>query len=302
MGRAMDLLSIILMDGFVYTSWLFLVAVGLTLIYGVLRILNIAHGSLYALGAYTAASLVMWYYSGSHPPHLGYAVLLLAALVVGLLVGIPLERGIIRWGYGRDEVLQLLITFAVFLILEDLMKLVWGVDPYYAFQPYGLLGNITLGGIPYPGYYLLLIGVALASGLFLYLLLNRTRFGKLVIAVIHDQEMAMAMGIDVARIRVFTFALGTALAALGGAFTAPLLSVQPGLGVEVIVLAFAVVVTGGLGSLGGAALGALIVGITRAAAVHLLPEVELFVIYFIMAMVLLVRPRGLFGRMEVRRI
>ncbi|HEY8417099.1 MAG TPA: branched-chain amino acid ABC transporter permease [Limnochordales bacterium] len=297
-----DLLAIIVVDGLVYASWLFLVALGLTLIYGVLRILNMAHGSFYALGAYTAASLITVHFARGYPDAHSYWWLPAAALLVGLLVGVPMERFIVRWGYGRDDVLQLLMTFAVFLILEDLIKVIWGVNAYYAFQPFALLGSVQVGGVFYPTYYLVLLGAACAAGLFVWYMVNRTHFGKLVLAVIQDQSMALAMGIDVTRIRLVTFVLGTALAGLGGALTAPLISVQPGLGVEVIVLAFAVVVTGGLGSLEGAAVGAALVGLARAAAVHLLPEAELFVIYMIMAVVLLVRPRGLFGKTEVRRI
>ncbi|HEY8418144.1 MAG TPA: branched-chain amino acid ABC transporter permease [Limnochordales bacterium] len=297
-----ELVAIIAVDGLVYASWLFLVALGLTLIYGVLRILNMAHGSFYALGAYTAASLIGMHFARGYPDAQSYWWLPVAAVLVGVLVGIPMERFIVRWGYGRDDVLQLLMTFAVFLILEDLIKLIWGVQAYYAFQPFVLLGNVLVGPVLYPVYYLLLLGAAVGAGLLVWFLVNRTHFGKLVIAVIQDQSMARAMGIDVTRIRLVTFGLGTALAALGGALTAPLISVQPGLGVEVIVLAFAVVVTGGLGSLEGAAVGAALVGLARAAAVHLLPEAELFVIYMIMAVVLFVRPRGLFGRTEVRRI
>lgn len=298
----MDTLIIIVVDGLVFASWLFLISVGLTLIYGVLRILNIAHGSLYALGAYAGASLVIAYFNQGLWPLGSYVVLLFAALLVGLIVGPLIERGLLRWMYGRDEVLQLLVTYALFLILEDIVKLVWGVNPYYAYKPYGLLGRVRLGGIVYPGYSFLLLGVAILAGVLLWLFVNRTHFGRLMVAVIYDPEISTAMGINVPRIFVVAFTVGAMLAALGGAFTAPMISVVPGIAVEVIVLAFAVVVIGGLGSLEGAALGALIVGLVRAAAVHLIPEIELFTIYAVMAVVLLVRPYGLFAREEARRI
>jgi branched-chain amino acid transport system permease protein len=149
---------------------------------------------------------------------------------------------------------------------------------------------------------LLLIAAAIVTGLGLAWALYRTRQGKLLLAVIHDREISAAMGIDVGRVYLATFTIGTALAALGGALTAPMVAVSPGLGVEVIVLSFAVVVIGGLGSLGGAALGALLVGLVRAAAVHYWPEVELFTIYAVMALVLIVRPRGLFAAPEARKI
>lgn len=298
----MNTLIIIAVDGVVFASWLFLISVGLTLIYGVLRILNIAHGSLYALGAYAGASLVIAYFQQDLWPQGSYFILLGAALLVGLIVGPLIERGVLRWMYGRDQVLQLLVTYALFLILEDVVKLVWGVSPYYAYKPYGLLGQVRLGGIVYPWYSFLLLAVAILAGGGLWLFVNKAHFGRLMVAVIYDPEISTAMGVNVPRVFVVAFTLGAMLAALGGAFTAPMISVVPGIAVEVIVLAFAVVVIGGLGSLEGAALGALIVGLVRAAAVHLIPELELFTIYLVMAVVLLVRPHGLFSREEARRI
>lgn len=298
----MNHLVAVFVDGIVYASWLFIIAVGLTLIYGVMKILNIAHGSLYALGAYAAVSLAGAWLSHGYAPMGSYAMLALAAVLVGLVAGPVIERGLLRWVYGRDEVVLVLVTYALFLILEDLIKLVWGVDPLFVAEPYGLLGNFEVGGLTYPNYNLVLIGVAVAAGLGVAGALTRTRSGKLLLAVIHDREMAAAMGIDVGRMYFATFTVGAMLAAVGGALTAPTVSVVTGMGAEVIVLAFAVVVIGGLGSLGGAALGALIVGLVRAAAVHFLPEIELFSIYFVMAAVLIVRPKGLFSGAEVRKI
>jgi len=298
----MNTLVVIAVDGVVFASWLFLISVGLTLIYGVLRILNIAHGSLYALGAYAGASLVIAYFQRGLPPRASYLVLLGAALLVGVAVGPLIEGALLRRMYGRDPLLQLLVTYALFLMLEDLIKLLWGVDPYYAYRPLGLLGQVRLGGIVYSGYSFLLLGVAVASGVGLWLFVTRTHFGRLMVAVIFDPEISRAMGIDVPRIYRVAFTLGAVLAALGGAFTAPMISVVPGISVEVIVLAFAVVVIGGLGRMDGAALGALLVGVVRAAAVHLVPVLELFTIYLVMALVLVVRPYGLFARREVRRI
>ncbi len=293
---------IVAVDGVAFASWLFLISVGMTLIYGVLRILNVAHGNLYALGAYTGASLIIAYFRHDLWPYGSYLVLFGAALLVGVIAGPLIERGLLRWVYDRDPAVQLLITYALFLILEDAIKLGWGTDPYYAYKPYHLLGQVQLGGIAYPRYSFLLLGIAVAAGGALWLFINRTRFGKLIVAVIEDPEISTAMGVNVPRVYVITFTLGAVLAALGGAFTAPMISVAPGIAVEVIVLAFAVVVIGGMGSLEGAALGALIVGIVRAAAVHHIPDLELFAIYLVMAAVLLVRPQGLFAREERRRI
>lgn len=296
-----DLLAV-LVDGVLYASWLFIIAAGLTLIYGVMRILNMAHGSLYALGAYAAASLAGAWLRGGLAPLGSYAMLAAAAILVGLVMGPLVERGLLRFCYGKDEVVLVLVTYALFLMLEDAVKLVWGVEAYFVAEPYGLLGSVELGPLSYPVYSGILVLAAVGVGVALLLAVTRTRHGKLLLAVIHDREMSAAMGIDVNRIYLVTFTAGTMLAAIGGALTAPTVSVLPGMGVEVIVLAFAVVVIGGLGSMPGAALGALIVGLVRSAAVHWLPQVELFSIYLVMALVLVFRPRGLFVAAEARKI
>ncbi|WP_019646995.1 branched-chain amino acid ABC transporter permease [Novispirillum itersonii] len=301
----MNSIYAVLIDGTIYASWLFLVAAGLTVIYGVMRILNMAHGSFYAIGAYAAASMVGWYFNGEGaalPVWGSYLMLVVCALVAGLVVGLVIERGLLRLMYGRDEILMVIITYALLLILEDGMKMVWGVDPYMAFQPYAEMGRSVLGGLKVSNYDLALIAVSLVVGGGLWAWLERTNTGKVLRAVIHDREVAMAMGVNVGLMFTLTFVLGTTLGALAGALTAPAISVAPGLGVEVIVLAFAVVVVGGLGSIEGAAAGALLVGLARAAAVHYAPELELFVIYGVMSLVLAVRPQGLFGRTLVRKI
>lgn len=299
----MTSLIVVLIDGTIYASWLFLVAAGLTVIYGVMRILNMAHGSFYAIGAYCAASLVGWYFNaGTGPVWLSYLLLPVCALGAGLVVGLAIERGLLRFMYGRDEILMVIVTYALLLILEDVMKLVWGVSPYFAYQPYTELGRSALGGLKVANYDLMLIGVSLFVGIALWVWLERTRQGKLLRAVIHDREIAAAMGVNVRRAFTLTFIIGATLGALAGAFTAPAISVVPGLGVEVIVLAFAVVVVGGLGSVAGAAVGALLVGLCRAAAVHYAPAFELFVIYGVMSLVLAIKPQGLFGQLTARKI
>jgi branched-chain amino acid transport system permease protein len=292
----------VLVDGLIYSSWLFIIAVGLTLIYGVMKILNIAHGSLYALGAYTAVSFAGQWLSSGYAPIGSYGMLLLAALVVGIVAGPIIERGLLRGMYDRDEVVLVLITYAVFLILEDLSKLIWGVDPLFVAEPARLLGNFHVADLVYPNYSLALLAIAILIGGVMAWFLARTRSGKMLLAVIHDREMSAALGINVRRVYFVTFTVGAMLGALGGALTAPTISVVPGIGAEVIVLAFAVVVIGGLGSLPGAALGAIIVGLVRSAAVHFQPEVELFSIYLVMAVVLVLRPKGLFSAHEARRI
>jgi branched-chain amino acid transport system permease protein len=298
----MSTLVAVLVDGIIYASWLFIIAAGLTIVYGVMRILNMAHGSLYALGAYVAASLAGAWLRAGYAPLGSYAVLVASALLVGLVVGPVIERGLLRFCYGRDEVVLVLVTYALFLILEDAMKLVWGVEAWFVSEPYGLLGNVDFGPLSYPIYSVVMVVAAVAVGLGLRWGIYGTRQGKLLVAVIHDREVSAALGINVNRIFLVTFMLGTTLAALGGALTAPTVSVVPGMGVETIVLAFAVVVIGGLGSMPGAAIGSIIVGLVRSGAVHWLPQVELFSIYLVMALVLAFRPRGLFVAAEARKI
>ena len=267
-----------------------------------MKIVNVTHGSFYALGAYAAASFTGVWLARGYPPMLSYAVLVVAAIVVAAPFALLIERAILRPLYARDEVVILLVTYALFLILEDVIKLIWGVNPYFIAEPYALLGSFQVAGMAYPTYNLLLVAAALFFGLGLAWLLHSTRAGKLLLAVIHDPEVSRAMGVNVGRYYLATFTLGSLLAALAGAFTAPTVSVVPGLGVEVIVLSFAVVVIGGLGSLPGAALGAVMVGVVRSLSVHYMPQLELFVIYFVMAVVLAVRPRGLFSLAEPRKI
>jgi len=298
----MQLALTIVVDGLSYASWLFIVALGLTLVFGVLKILNIAHGSFYALGAYAAASAVAAASTFNSVPQLSLVAMLVAAMAVALLVAPVTERGLLRFYYGRDEVLLVLVTYAMFLMLEDVTKLIWGANPYYVSEPYGLFGNIDIGSQSYVGYDLFLMALAVVVGVVVWWGLNRTRFGKIVTAVIHSPEVASSMGIQVSRVYMVAFGIGIFLAALGGAFTAPMISVQPGVSVGVIIISFAVVIIGGLGSIEGAAIGALIVGLARAFAVHLVPVAELFSVYVVMALVLMLRPQGLFQRIQARKI
>ena len=298
----MNLVLTIVIDGVTYASWLFIVALGLTLVFGVLKILNIAHGSFYALGAYVTATLVSLAASWALPPAMSLVAMLLAAVLVAVLVAPLTERGLLRFFYGRDEVLLVLVTYAMFLMMEDLTKLIWGANPFYVSEPYGMFGSIDIGTQTYVGYDFMLVALAVVVGLGVWWGLNRTRFGKIVTAVIHSAEVASSMGIQVSRVYMLAFAVGIFLAALGGAFTAPMLSVQPGLSVGVIIISFAVVIIGGLGSIEGAAIGALIVGLARALAVHVWPVAELFSVYLVMALVLMFRPQGLFQRIQARKI
>lgn len=298
----MNFFLTIILDGLIQASWLFIVALGLTLVFGVLKILNIAHGSFYALGAYLAATAVTFVAARGLPPAVGFVAMLVSVAVIAALIGLLLERGLLKMFYGRDEVVLLLVTYAVFLMLEDITKLIWGVNPIYANEPYELFGNIEFAGLFYVGYDLALIPMSIVVGLAVWFGLNRTVTGKIVSAVIHNAEMSASMGVRINRVYAIAFAVGVLLAALAGALTAPKISVQPGLSSEVIILSFAIVVIGGLGSVEGAAIGAILVGMARAASVHLLPQAELFVIYLIMAAVLMFKPEGLFRRETARRI
>ncbi len=298
----MRLLTTIVMDGTVYAAVLFLISVGLTLVFGVLRILNVSHGGIYAFGAYLATFLALWLLGVGGNLYLTYVMLLAGALIVGLIAGPLIERVFLRRVYGRAEAIQLLLTFSIFLILDDLLKLIWGTKPMFVSEPYTLLGEFSLAGIPYSWYQVLLIAVSVLFGGALVWAVRGTRFGKIVVSVINDREISQAIGINVNRIYTIAFTLGALSAALGGALIAPTIAVVPGFAVDATVLAFAVIAIGGMGSLEGAALGALIVGLLRALAVHLLPEADLVVIYLAMILVLVVRPQGLFGAIQVRRI
>jgi len=298
----MSLAFTIVVDALTYASWLFVVSLGLTLVFGVLKILNIAHGSVYALGAYAAASAVALVTTLNLAPAYSLVAMLLAAAGVAAIVGPLLERTLLARFYGRDEVLLLLVTYAIFLMLEDITKLVWGVNPYFVTGPLLMFGNFQLGPMRLSGYDMLLVVLAIVCGVSTWWGLNRTTLGKVVLAVIHNPEMSASMGVNVQRVYTGAFTVGVFLAALGGAFTAPLISVQPGLSVSVIVVSFAVIIIGGLGSIPGAALGAVVVGLARAASVHLMPEIELFSIYLVMAAVLVFRPEGLFQSVKARLI
>ena len=295
-------LSAILTDGLVYAAYLFIVAIGLTLIFGVMKILNVTHGSFYAFGAYGAATAVGIYANSDLPAALGFLFMIALAMAIGVVMGLVLERGILRLVYGRDEVVVVLVTYAVFLILEDVIVLIWGPRSYAAYQPMVAAGNTELGELVLSNYDIVLVAIAAALAGIAYWALKFTRYGRLLTTVIFDRETAAAFGINVTLVYTVTFVIGAMLGALGGAVMAPKMSITLGIGVEVIVLAFAVVAIGGMGSIEGALIGALVVGICRAAAVHLVPQLELFVIYGVMALVLVVRPYGLFVRAQPRKI
>ena len=298
----METFLTILLDGLQFSAYLFIVSAGLTIIFGVMKILNVAHGSFYAWGAYTAAFFIGKFSDMGMPDAMGFLIIILAAIVVGLVLGFIIEQGILKYMYHRDEVLIVLATFGLFLVLEDIILIAFGTDPYFAYQPMALLDSVELGGITRDVYGITLIGVAAVVAVGCWWLLNRTKWGTLLKAVIFDREMGISMGINVPLVYTLTFIGGAILGGLGGAYIAPTISVAPGLGTEVIVLSFAVVVVGGMGSIAGAAIGSLIIGLLRAIAVHELPQVELFVVFAVMAVVLVFRPEGLFAPAKPRKI
>jgi branched-chain amino acid transport system permease protein len=289
------------LDGLSYAALVFLVSVGLSLIFGVLRVVNVAHGSLYAYGAYMAATLSLMVTPIS--PWLTFPALLIASVLVGVIIGGLMERFLLRPVYGREEVLQLLITFAVFMIMDNLQRLIWGVQPIFAAEPLRLLPNISVMGVTYTSYQVILLPLLAAITLLaLRYFLRHTLSGAVILAVTEDREAATAIGIDARRVYLVTFMIGASLAALGGALASPTTSLVPGMGTDMIVLSFAVAATAGLGQIEGAAVTALMIGLARAFAIYTYPEFEVLVPYLIMVVVLLIRPMGLFGTSQLRKI
>ena len=298
----MSLITIIIFDALSYGATLFLLSIGLTVVFGVLRVLNISHGGIYALGAYMGTWLALLVLGEKFSPWMTYPALILGALFIGFTVGPIIERVFLRRIYGADMHIQLLLTFSILLILDDAMKLIWGMEPIFVSEPYSLLGSFSVVGIIYPWYDFALVGVSIIFGGLLIWVVRATSYGKIVTSVINDREGSTAVGINVNVIYTVAFTVGSLAAALGGCLIAPKIAVVPQFALEVVVLAFAVIAIGGMGSLEGAALGALIVSFARALAIHLAPEFDLVAIYVIMILVLAFRPQGLFGEIEFRKI
>ena len=297
-----SLFVLALADGLTQAALLFLVALGLTLIFGVMRILNVAHGSLYAFGGYAAASVGKLIGNGQSIP-MSLLALLLGALAVGLILGAVIEYGLIRRILHLDPVMQLLATFAVFMILEDLQRLIWGTSPVSVTHAVDAMGNLKIGMVTYTAYQLLLLPtVAIAVFFGLRWSLSNTRFGRQIMAVTHHREVAQAMGINAAKVGLLTFCAGAVLGTLGGALASPTTSLVPGIGGDMMVLSFAVVAVAGLGQITGTAVAALLIGMGKAFAVYLLPEIDVLVPYLIMLAVLLWRPEGLFAVPQARRV
>jgi branched-chain amino acid transport system permease protein len=273
---------------------LFLISAGLSLIFGVLRIINFAHGALFMLGAFIAVSVI-----GLAPGASGSFVAALIGASAGLAVlGIAIETGLLRRIYRAPHEYQLLLTFALVFILGDAAKLIWGREDNSVAVPTLLAGSSQALGLTFPTYRLFLIVAGAVVAIGLWIVLHRTRWGVFVRAATMDRDMLSALGVNTPRLFTTVFAAGAALAGLGGALAAPIVAVGPGLHVQVIIDAFVVVVIGGMGSVVGAFVASLVVGVVNAFGVLAFPGLAVVLTFAVMAIVLIVRPWGLFGTPE----
>jgi branched-chain amino acid transport system permease protein len=280
------------LSGLTAAMFLFLIASGLSLIFGVLRVLNFAHGTFYMLGAYSAFQLVQWIGTG---PGTFWVAALGAAVAVAALGGL-VERFLFRHLYGKDELYQLLFTYALVLILSDVAKILWGTQQKSVSRPPGLNGAFSLFGatIPYYNLFILLLGPFIA--LAFWFALQRTRVGRFIRAAALDRETLGALGVNVSGLYTGVFVLASFLGGLGGALVTPVRTIVPGMDTEIIVEAFIVVVIGGLGSFWGTFLGSLIYGQVLSFGILFFPRFSIFSVFALMAAVLIIRPWGLLGR------
>jgi branched-subunit amino acid ABC-type transport system permease component len=281
-----------LLNGLTNAMFIFLIASGLSIIFGVLGVLNFAHGSLYMLGAYATYQCVSLFVD--FPGQFWWAVIA-ASVAVALLGGI-IERLLLRRLYHQVEINQLLLTYALVLVLGDLARFIWGVDQLSVSRPAVLRGAVEILGQYFPKYnvFILFLGPCVAFLFWFFML--RTRWGRMVRAAALDRETLGALGVNVDRLFTVVFMIGSWLGALGGALVAPVITIRPGMDVEIIINAFIVVVIGGLGSFWGTFLGALIVGPVYALGILVFPRLSMIFIYVIMVVVLMTRPWGLLGR------
>ena len=291
----MSLLLVQLLSGLANAMFLFLIASGLSLIFGVTRIVNFAHGSFYMLAAYLTYSLTAMLPGGPAAFYLGA---LLAALAVAALGGL-VEVLLLRRVYRAPELYQLLLTFALVLVVADAVRYIWGADNKTGPAAPGLAGSVPIAGQLFPSYDLAIIAFGPLVALGLWLLFHRTRWGILIRAATQDREMVAALGVDQSRLFTSVFVLGSFLAGLGGALQVPRLALTTVMDTSVIVEAFVVVVIGGMGSVWGALLASLLIGVLNAYGVLLLPKIAIVLIFVVMAVVLVVRPWGLLGRPEI---
>ncbi len=280
------------LSGLTAAMFLFLIASGLSLIFGVLRVLNFAHGTFYMLGAYSAYQIVLWLGPG---PGMFWVAVLGAALGIAVLGGV-VERFLFRHLYGKEELYQLLFTYALVLVLSDVAKIIWGTQQKSVSRPPGLTGSVSVWGatIPYYNLFILLLGPALA--LAFWFVLQRTRAGRFIRAAALDRETLGALGVNVSALYTGVFVLASFLGGLGGALVTPVRTIVPGMDTEIIVEAFVVVVVGGLGSFWGTFLGSVIYGQVLSFGILFFPRFSIFSVFALMAVVLIIRPWGLLGR------
>jgi branched-subunit amino acid ABC-type transport system permease component len=284
------------LNGLTQAMFLFLIASGLTLIFGVLGVLNFAHGSLYMLGAYLSYTIASLFVGR---PSAFWVALVLGSLGVALAGGL-IEAVFLRPVYRREELDQLLVTYALVLIIGDVVKFAWGPDNRSISRPAILAGSVLIGGRDFPTYNLVVIALGPLVAAALWLLLTRTQFGRLIRAAASDREMVGVVGADVSRLFTGVFVLGAWLGGLGGGLAAPVGAIYPGMDVEVIAESFIVVVVGGMGSLTGTLLGSLIIGQLNAFGILFFPRFALLFVYVLMVVVLVVRPWGLLGKPHTR--
>jgi branched-chain amino acid transport system permease protein len=284
----------IVLGGVFHAAVLFLVAAGLQLVFGVQKILNLACGSFYALGAYFGITFAGFAIASGMPAWALLPALVLAGLMVGL-VGLPIER-MLRTVYGRDESFQLLLTFALLLMFQDVFRFFWGANPRSIEANYLVYGKLAGGDFTVPVYNLLVIAAAILVAAGFGLFLQKTNYGRVLRATAENRAMAEALGVNVSRVYAAVFTAGTMLGTVAGALVVPTAAASLDMAVELVVEAFAVVVIGGLGSMPGALAGAVVVGLIHAYAIYAYPELELLATYLIVIGVLLLRPAGLFGR------
>lgn len=284
----------IILSGVFHAAVLFLLAGGLQLVFGVQKIVNLACGAFYALGAYFGITLVSLAIKFGMPSYGLILVLIVAGLLMGL-VGPIIER-LLRLVYDREEGFQLLLTFAIMLLLEDLIRMIWGATPMTLGNLSMAYGQLNFASTSIPTYKVLVIGASIILALGLGWILQKTNFGRIVRATAENRRMSEAMGVNVVWINVAIFTMGTVLGTIGGALVVPTAAASLEVISEVVVEAFAVVVIGGLGSMRGALVGALIVGIMRAFAVSIYAEIDLLLIYLIVIGILIFKPAGLFGK------
>jgi branched-chain amino acid transport system permease protein len=277
------------LNGVQYGFLLFLLASGLTLIFGIMGVINLAHGSFYMVGAYLGFWLARA--TGS------FVAALVAGLAVSIALGWLVERTLIRHLYRRDHLYQVLLTYGLILIFNEGQRLVWGNDVHGVAMPAALAGSIRLTDTQaYPVYRLFISACCIAVAFGMYLVIQRTRLGMAIRAGASNREMVEALGLDIDRLFALVFSLGAALAAFAGMLSAPISSVYPGMGEQILIFSFVVVVIGGIGSIKGAFIGAMLIGLADTFGRVLVPDLAGLTIYALMALVLVWRPQGLFGR------